>query len=138
MEDCIFCKIVRKELPAFTVFENERISAFLDINPLTGGHILIIPKSHYENLFDIDEELLKEIISITQRLAKTIRGKLSADGINLFNATGRAGEQSVSHFHLHLIPRRINDNLDINAWWRTKARTAETEKLKELARKLKE
>lgn len=133
MDDCVFCKIIKGEIPSFKVFENDWVFSFLDINPLAKGHALVIPKKHYENVFDIPEEELKEIISIAKKLAGRIKEKLNADGVNLMNASGQAAEQSVNHFHLHIIPRYKNDGLELNKWWQSKVSKIDNEQcLKEL------
>jgi len=136
-EDCIFCQIVQKRIPAFTVYEDEKCLAFLDINPLTPGHTLIIPKEHVESMFDISEELLQHIAAIAQKLAKNMREKVGAEGVNLFQASGPVAEQSIQHFHLHVIPRKSGDNLNINEWWRSKVGKMSKEQMEELARLLK-
>lgn len=136
-EDCIFCQIVQKRIPAFTVYEDEKCLAFLDINPLAPGHTLIIPKEHMESIFDISEDLLQHIAAIAQKLAKNMREKIGAEGVNLFQASGPAAEQSIQHFHLHVIPRKSGDNLNINEWWRSKVGKMSKEQMEELARLLK-
>ena len=137
MQNCIFCKIVKGELPAFVVFEDDCVLAFLDINPLAQGHTLVIPKKHYENIFDIDEETLQRIIVVAQKIAQKMKEVLSVEGVNVINASGKTAEQSVPHFHLHLIPRKKGDKIDMNAWWQTKTKKITEERLKELALKLK-
>jgi histidine triad (HIT) family protein len=136
-EDCIFCQIVQKRIPAFILHEDEKCLAFLDINPLAPGHTLIIPKEHAENIFDISEELLQHIAKIAQKLARKMREKVGAEGVNLFQASGSAAEQSIQHFHLHVIPRKSGDNLNINEWWRAKVGKMSKEQMEELARLLK-
>ncbi len=136
-EDCIFCQIVQKRIPAFTLYEDEKCLAFLDINPLAPGHTLIIPKEHAESIFEISEELLQHIAKIAQRLAKHMRERLGVEGVNLFQASGSAAEQSIPHFHLHVIPRKSGDNLNINEWWRSKVGKMSKEQMEELARLLK-
>lgn len=130
MNDCIFCKIIKGEIPSFRVFENEKVFCFFDINPLTKGHTLVIPKEHYENIFDIPEDDLKEIISTAKKMASIIKEKFGAEGVNLVNASGEAAEQSVFHFHLHIVPRYKNDGLEMNKWWQSKTQKADFEQLK--------
>lgn len=137
MQDCIFCKIVKKELPAFIFYEDEFVIGFLDINPLVEGHTLVVPKAHYESIFDIDEEALQKIISVSQKISKRIKEALRVEGVNLVNASGAAAGQSVPHFHLHIIPRREGDEINLASWWRSKVKEVDKEKLKELAEKLK-
>jgi histidine triad (HIT) family protein len=110
-DDCIFCKIVAGELPSQLVDEDERTIAFMDINPATRGHALVIPRRHWTDLMEIDAEDLQATIVATQRLAKRIHDRLSPDGINLLNSCGPAAWQTVFHFHIHVIPRYAGDPL---------------------------
>jgi histidine triad (HIT) family protein len=109
--DCIFCKIVAGELPATVVEEDERTIAFMDINPATRGHLLVIPREHSRDIHEIGAEDLAACASMAQRLAGQIVERLAADGVNLLNSAGRAAWQTVFHFHLHLIPRYADDPL---------------------------
>ena len=137
MPDCIFCKIIKGEIPSTKIFESDKTLAFLNINPLTKGHCLVIPKDHHENVFDIPFEDLKTLIADAKQLADVLRGSLDADGVNLVNASGVAAEQSVFHFHIHIVPRYEGDDLQMNQWWRTKAKPANSEGLKKLAEEIK-
>ncbi|MEW5805126.1 MAG: HIT family protein [Patescibacteria group bacterium] len=137
MADCVFCKIVSGEIPSIKIFEDEKTLAFLDINPLTYGHCLIIPKEHYEDVFDIPFDGLKTVISNAKTLANNIKSSLSAKGVNLVNASGEAAGQSVPHFHIHIIPRYEDDKLEFNQWWQSKAKQAGPEELKKLAEQIK-
>ena len=110
-EDCIFCKIVAGELPAEKVDEDERTLAFMDINPWTRGHVLVIPKQHATDLGEIAEDELAACAAMAKRLALRQRDRLGADGVNLLNSFGAAAWQSVFHFHLHVIPRYEGDPL---------------------------
>ena len=118
MEDCIFCKIIKKEVKANIIFENEVCLAFIPLKPVTDGHILLVPKDHFENLFDINNEILKEIIIASKKISSDIFKENQATGINLLHASGKDAQQSVFHFHLHIVPRRPNDGLDM--WIRNK------------------
>jgi histidine triad (HIT) family protein len=109
--DCLFCKIVAGEVPSTRVHEDERTIAFMDINPGTRGHLLVIPREHATDLRDIPAEDLHAVVDVGQRLARSMEEKLGADGVNLINACGRAAWQTVFHFHLHVIPRYENDPL---------------------------
>jgi len=136
--ECIFCQIVQKKIPAFVIYEDEKCLAFLDINPLAIGHTLIIPKRHVENIFDIEKEVLEHIISVAKMIGEKVREKLAAEGVNIFQASGTAAEQSIPHFHLHVIPRKTNDGLNINdEWWRTKVKKASKEELEEIVKLIK-
>jgi histidine triad (HIT) family protein len=110
-EDCIFCKIVAGELPAEIVAEDEHTVSFMDINPWTRGHALVIPRNHSRNLLDIDEGDLAQVAAAAKRLAARMRERLSCDGINLLNSSETAAWQTVFHFHMHVIPRYDDDPL---------------------------
>lgn len=109
MDDCIFCKIVKGEIPCFTIFEDDRVLAFADINPITTGHTLIIPKSHAENIWEIEEDDLTAIHRTARRVAGAMKTALQPDGIAFLQLNGRAVNQLVMHYHLHLIPRGAED-----------------------------
>jgi histidine triad (HIT) family protein len=109
--DCIFCKIVTGELPATKIDEDDRTIAFMDINPGTRGHALVIPKEHTRDLTTIDPDELAAVTQAAQRLAKRMPQALGADGLNLINSCGSAAWQTVFHFHLHVIPRYKDDTV---------------------------
>ncbi len=111
MADCIFCKIVAGELPAAVVGSDERVLAFLDINPATRGHTLVIPRAHVEDIHEIDSEDLAATTALAQRIAGRVRERLGADGVNLLHSSGSAAWQTVFHFHIHVIPRYLGDPL---------------------------
>ena len=110
MDNCIFCKIIKGEIPSYTIYENENIKVFMDINPIAKGHSLVIPKKHYTNLFDMDEEVLKEIDEVIKELYPKFKEKIGAEGLTRMqnNELG----QEVKHYHMHLIPRYNNDNFE--------------------------
>jgi histidine triad (HIT) family protein len=109
--DCLFCKIVEGAIPAQIVDEDERTVAFMDINPATRGHALVVPRRHARDLLEIDPEDLEATILASQRLARKASERLGADGVNLLNSCGRAAWQTVYHFHIHVIPRYEGDPL---------------------------
>ncbi|MEA2222221.1 MAG: histidine triad family protein [Solirubrobacteraceae bacterium] len=109
--DCLFCKIVAGEIPATIVAEDDRTIAFMDINPATRGHALVIPRTHARDVHEIDPEDLKAVAAAAQQLAAKTRERLGADGVNLLNSNGRAAWQTVFHFHMHVIPRYDGDPL---------------------------
>jgi histidine triad (HIT) family protein len=109
--DCLFCKIVAGEIPATRVDEDERTIAFMDINPATRGHLLVIPREHAKDLLEIDLEDLAACARSAQRLARKVSERLGADGVNLINSCGREAWQTVFHFHVHVIPRYVGDPL---------------------------
>jgi histidine triad (HIT) family protein len=103
-EHCVFCRIIGGEEMVSVVYEDERTLAFLDIQPMSRGHTLIVTKEHYPTLFDLPEELAAHSLAVARRLAGGIQKATSAQAINVFSANGSAGGQDVMHFHLHLIP----------------------------------
>lgn len=113
-ENCIFCKIVKKELPCFKVYEDDLVLAFLNINPVTLGHTLLIPKKHFENIFDIDENILERIAEVSKKIALKMES-IDAEGVTVFQSNGKIAEQEIMHYHMHLIPRRKSDTFKINS-----------------------
>jgi histidine triad (HIT) family protein len=109
--DCLFCKIVAGEIPATRVAEDERTIAFMDINPATRGHLLVVPREHATDLLEIDPEDLAAVARSAQTLAARVKERLHADGVNLLNSCGSAAWQTVFHFHIHVIPRYQGDPL---------------------------
>lgn len=109
--DCLFCKIVAGELPATIVAEDERTVSFMDINPATRGHALIVPREHAGDLLAVGDEDLSACAAAARRLAARVKDALGADGVNLLNSNGSAAWQTVFHFHLHVIPRYRDDPL---------------------------
>jgi histidine triad (HIT) family protein len=109
--DCLFCKIVAGEIPATVVAEDERTIAFMDINPATHGHALVIPREHTADVHEIDPADLQAVAVTAQRVARRARDTLGAAGVNLLNSSGAAAWQTVFHFHLHVIPRYTDDPL---------------------------
>jgi len=103
--DCIFCKIVAGELPATIVDEDERTLSFMDIAPATRGHALVVPREHTPDLLSIDADDLAAVGVATQRLARLVKDRLGADGVNLLNSCGAVAFQTVFHYHVHVIPR---------------------------------
>jgi histidine triad (HIT) family protein len=109
--DCLFCKIVAGDLPGTIIDSDELTVTFMDINPVTRGHALVVPRNHSNDLYEIDTRDLAAVTLAAQRLAARARDVLGADGVNLLNFNGRAAWQSVFHFHLHVIPRYDDDPL---------------------------
>jgi histidine triad (HIT) family protein len=109
--DCLFCKIVAGEIPATRVREDDRTVAFMDINPATRGHLLVVSREHARDLLEIGDADLAACAAAAQELAARVTAKLGADGVNLINSCGSAAWQTVFHFHLHVIPRYDGDPL---------------------------
>src|SRR3954451_20400805 len=112
-EDCLFCKIAAGEVPAEIVQEDEHTLGFMDINPWTRGHALVIPRNHSKDLLEVPDEDLARASAAAKRLAARIHERLAADGVNLLNACGAAAWQTVFHFHIHVIPRYQDDPLQL-------------------------
>lgn len=110
---CIFCKIINGEIPSFKIYETDDVLCFLDISASTPGHTLVIPKKHYENFYDLDQETAGKLIVAAQVVAKRQKEKLGVSAVNLINNSGVLAGQSVMHFHLHVIPRYENDGIKI-------------------------
>jgi histidine triad (HIT) family protein len=111
--DCLFCKIVAGEIPATRVYEDERTIAFMDINPGTRGHLLVIPREHAMDLLSIGPEDLAACTRTAQILAARATDRLEADGVNLLNSCGSQAWQTIFHFHVHVIPRYAGDPLQL-------------------------
>ena len=111
--DCVFCKVVKGELPAYKVYEDEKTLAFLDIYPVYKGHTLVVPKVHTENISDISESDLAAVAATSKKVAKLLKEKLNCDGVNLVQSNGKAASQVIMHFHMHVVPRFINDGLNL-------------------------
>ena len=111
--DCIFCKIISGELPGQIVDQDDRTVAFMDINPATRGHALVIPRSHSADLLSVEPEDLAAAAFAARRLAARAKERLRADGVNLVNSCGAVAWQSVFHFHIHVIPRYAGDGFSL-------------------------
>jgi histidine triad (HIT) family protein len=113
-KDCIFCKIIRGEIPSFKVFEDDKTLAFMDINPGNPGHCLAIPKFHAENLFTTPDDWVAATAVTTRRVARAVQTTLAPYGMNVVQANGPGAKQSVMHLHVHILPRSPDDNLMLN------------------------
>lgn len=112
-DDCLFCGIVVGDVPAQVIESDDHTVAFMDINPATKGHALVIPREHSDDLFDISDEDLERTFQAARRLAKRIEGALGADGFNILNSCRPAAWQTVFHFHVHVVPRYDDDPLKL-------------------------
>jgi histidine triad (HIT) family protein len=115
-DDCIFCKVVAGEIPCTKVLDDETLLAFMDISPLNNGHLLIVPKEHFENIFEIDPQTYGHLAATACRLSKAIGASLSPDGVTVMQLNGKAANQAVPHLHIHVVPRWKGDGLTISAW----------------------
>ena len=105
MNNCIFCKIINKEIPSNIVYEDDKFLAFLDIAKATNGHTILIPKKHYNNVLECEDTLLGEMMIIAKKIALNLTSKLGAEGCNILTNCNEVAGQSCFHFHIHIIPR---------------------------------
>lgn len=126
--NCIFCKIIAGEIPSATVYEDDDFKAIMDIFPAAKGHIIILPKKHSANLFELEDETAAKTLLVARKLAKAMKEELKCDGINLLQNNGEAAGQTVFHFHIHLIPRFTNDTVKMT-WTQGKYEDGEAAKL---------
>jgi histidine triad (HIT) family protein len=113
MSTCVFCRIVAGEIPASVVYEDEHTIAFMDIGSINPGHMLVACKPHVENVFGLDDALAAAVMCTTARVARALKDALAPEGVNLFQANGAAAEQTVFHFHVHVLPRRMGDGMKL-------------------------
>ena len=122
-EECVFCRVVDGTVESSRVYEDDEVLAFMDIQPVTDGHLLVIPKRHASELADLDEQLGMSMFRIAQRLAAALRRSgFPCEGVNLFLADGEAAFREVFHVHLHVFPRTTGDGFRIDADWRERPR----------------
>lgn len=114
MTDCIFCKILAGEIPCFKVYEDDDTLAFMDINPVHPGHVLVIPREHSANVFEVSDAAIAATAKSARRVAVAVRATLEPDGMNLLQCNGEAAAQSVQHFHMHVLPRVMDDGASLN------------------------
>lgn len=112
-ENCIFCKLANGEIPTATLYEDDDFRVILDANPASKGHALIIPKEHYANLYELDDELAAKVLVLAKKMITKLTDILGCDGYNIVQNNGTAAGQTVFHFHLHMIPRFKNDRVGI-------------------------
>ena len=127
MNDCIFCKIAKREIPSNIIYEDDKSIAFLDIAPVNPGHALLISKKHYEDLLATDGNMLKHLSILTKKITTAIIKAVNADGANVTNNIKKAAGQIIFHTHIHIIPRFNNDNL--GTWPHKKYKENEAEKI---------
>ena len=113
---CIFCKIVKKEIPSYCIYEDDTVMAFLDISQVTKGHTLIIPKQHCDNMLECEDEVLAHVMKTAKKLGARIMKKTGAKGMNILSNVNEIAGQSVPHFHVHLIPRYQEDDACVIAF----------------------
>jgi histidine triad (HIT) family protein len=133
MSDCVFCRIVARQIPATVVFEDEHTLAFMDIGHVTPGHVLVAVKKHAENLYALDDPQAGAVLRAAARVARAIRDAFNPEGLSVYQANGKAAGQTVFHYHVHLVPRYAGDGMELS--WPVK--NPPREKLAEYAEKIK-
>jgi len=133
MENCIFCKIVKGEIPSMKIYEDSEVLAFLDIEPASLGHCLVIPKKHFESIFDIPKKELNSVMSAVQKISLKYNQEMNIDALNLIQSNGKIAEQDVPHFHIHIVPREKNDG--ISFWKNAKTRKIDAKEFYEKIKK---
>ncbi|NLJ96670.1 MAG: HIT family protein [Clostridiales bacterium] len=117
MENCVFCKIISGDIPSTVLYEDNDFKAIMDISPASKGHTIILTKEHFENLYELKDDVAMRLLIIAKKIALAMRKELNCDGINLLQNNGKAAGQSVFHIHFHLIPRYKDDKVNIR--WTT-------------------
>lgn len=117
-ENCIFCKIIAGEIPSTAVYEDEDFRAILDVNPAARGHVIILPKKHAADIYELPEEDAAKIFVVAKKIAAAIKKTYSCDGVNILQNNGEAAGQTVFHLHVHVIPRFTGDTEHINIGWK--------------------
>lgn len=132
--NCIFCKIVKGEIPSKTLYEDEDFKVIFDISPASKGHVIIIPKVHAANIYELPDEVAAKIFVVAKKVATALKNVLNCDGINVLQNNGEVAGQTVFHLHVHVIPRFKDDNLKLT-WIQGKADPGELDKIIEDAKK---
>ena len=112
-DDCIFCKIANGEIPSSAVYEDDDFRAIMDISPAAPGHVIILPKEHAANVFELPTELAAKVLPIAAKIAKAVQEETGCEGVNILQNNGEAAGQTVFHFHMHVIPRYFGDTVEI-------------------------
>ena len=129
--DCVFCAIAAGEIPSFKVYEDENVFSFLDINPFSKGHVLVIPKEHAQNLLEASEETLATVMAAVKKVAAAVKRSLKCEGFNILQNNSAAAGQTVMHLHFHIVPRYAQGPISFE---NTKGDMAELEQLADLIR----
>jgi len=113
-DDCIFCKLANGDIPTNALYEDDNVKAIFDLSPASKGHIIILPKEHFDDVYSIDEETAAHVFKVATKLAKAMKEALNCDGMNILQNNGAIAGQTVFHFHMHIIPRYLGDNIKIS------------------------
>ncbi|MDN4608592.1 HIT family protein [Sporosarcina highlanderae] len=135
MTSCIFCKIVEGSLPSEKIYEDEHVVALMDVMPVTKGHVLLIPKTHRENIYDMTEEEASNLFSVVPKIANVLKEEFTPAGMNLLQNNGAPAGQAVFHFHLHLIPR-YDETDGYSSNWNPKVEEFPKDRIKEIAEQI--
>lgn len=133
-QDCVFCKIISGEIPSVAIYENSKFKVIMDIAPANKGHVLILPKEHYDNIYDIDTATAGELFELAAMTARALKSVLDCDGMNILQNNGTVAGQTVFHFHMHIIPRYEGDTVNMG-WKELSYEDGEMEQLREAIRK---
>lgn len=136
MSDCLFCKIIDGQIPSLKVYEDEHVFAFMDIMPLSKGHTLLIPKTHCKDLFEMPEDVARNLYAAAPKVANAIKTAFNPIGMNTVNNNGAAAGQTVFHYHLHLIPR-YDETDGLKVEWNSRQAEFPTELLTTIAEQIK-
>ena len=134
--DCIFCRILDGLEEGTFIYRDDNVSAFMDIHPLFEGHTLVIPNEHFKDVTDVKPEIMAEVMKVAQIVSKLMIDNLGADGINIMHSTGRSAGQTIYHFHVHVLPRRIGDDTGFERWWFSRSHKASRDELQEVVNRL--
>lgn len=130
-DECLFCKIIAGEIPSTAVYEDDDFKAILDVNPAARGHVIIIPKKHASNIYELEDEDAAKVFPIAKRIAAALQKTYGCDGVNVLQNNGEAAGQTVFHLHVHVVPRYYGDGVQI--MWKP----GETPNLDEVANEIK-
>lgn len=133
-EDCIFCKIINGDIPSNTIYENSDFKVIMDASPATKGHVLILPKEHFKDIYDIDAETAGKLFQLASVVARALKEALHCDGLNILQNNGSIAGQTVLHFHMHLIPRYEGDTVTLK-WEEHSVEDMDVEKIRQDIRK---
>jgi histidine triad (HIT) family protein len=135
-ENCLFCKIVAGDIPSTRLYDDSDVIVILDVNPISRGHSLVIPKHHYEYLESVDPRVFGRVAEVARRLSSHMIDTGFCEGTNLFLSNHKVANQSVFHLHMHVIPRRAKDNVNLAGWWKELSQGLSSSDMKDLAGKL--
>ena len=135
MDNCVFCKIVSGDIPSTVVYEDEEFKAIMDISPASRGHVIILTKNHFENLFELEDRCGSKLLPVARKIATAMKDELGCDGINFLQNNGKAAGQTVFHIHFHLIPRYKDDKVNIS-WTNNQYKDGEAAEIAERISKL--